>query len=123
MRLRSLALPFVLALAACGPSDEEARLDRTYRFTVHALRDVGRNPVAAAAYQSALEGGGTPVSYLVAGAPAQADFSDLVYDGPATPWTVVISDGDGETELVVEAYGATTDAPLQSETVDLAGGR
>jgi hypothetical protein len=119
-RALGFVFPIVLALAGCAPSEEEARLDRTFDFTVHALRDVGRNPLAAAAFGSAMEGGGDPVGYVVAGAPERADFSDLVYDRPAAPWTVVIRDGTGESELVVEAYAADAGKPLRSETVDLA---
>jgi hypothetical protein len=117
---RIATLLFALFLAACAQSGDEARLERTFDFTVKMLRDVERNPVAAAAYQSALEGGGTPVSYVVFGMPPQSDFSELEWQGPEKPWTIVIKQGPGETALVVEAYGADASKPVRSETVDLA---
>ena len=101
----------------------EAKLDSTHGFTVRMLRDVGRNPMAAASYASAIEGGGTPVNYVILGARERADYTDIVWLGPVAPWTVVIREGTGETELVVDAYGPDTNQPVKSETVDLGAGR
>ena len=119
---RALAFVLVAALAACGagPSPEEQTLHETYRFTVHALRGVGRDPMAAASYQSAIETGASPVDYVFISAPENGKFSNMVWRGPAAPWTVVIKDGAGQSELVVEAFGADVGKPVESETVDLA---
>lgn len=118
--LARLVLPLALALAACAPSPEQSRLDTTYGFTVRMLSDVARNPIAAASYGSTIEGGGTPVTYVIVGAPDHADFTDIVWQGPAAPWTVVIKDGPGASDLVVEAYAGDATKPAQTETVDLA---
>ena len=118
--LASLLLLCVALLTACsGANPEQEKLDRTFDFTVRMLRDVGRNPIAASAFGSAMEGGGTPVNYVVASAPENADFTDIVYPGPAAAWTVVIKDGPSADALVVEAYAEATATPARSETVSL----
>jgi hypothetical protein len=120
LRLSGGLLVAALVLAGCAASEKDDRLDDTYRFAVHALRDVGRNPIAAGAYQSAIESGATPVDYVIIGMPENANFVPLVWQGPATPWCVVIKDGPGSDDFVVEAYGDEVGTPVQSETVDLA---
>ena len=122
MFFRALLLA-VLALAGCAVNEQEERLDTTFRFTVHALRDLGRDPMAQASYQSAIESGATPVDYIIIGAPENAKFVELVWLGPAKPWSVVVKEGPGSDDFVVEAYGAEVGAPVKSETVDLAARR
>lgn len=123
MRLTARVALLVVLLALCGcggPSPEQQRLDTTYDFTTRQLRAVSRDLMASAAYQSTLESGATPLHYVIAGAPEKADFASIVWEGPVAPWTVVIKEGPGPTQLVVEAYGEAIDQPARSETVDLA---
>ena len=117
--IRGLLL-LALALAACGSNEQEDRLYDTYGFAVHALRDIGRNPMAQASYQSAIESGATPVDYVIIGMPENAKLVPLVWQGPPKPWTVVIKEGPGNDDFVVEAYGDELATPIKSETVDLA---
>lgn len=119
-RVALLALLWLLLCGCGGPSPEQQRLDTTYDFTTRQLRAVSRDLMASAAYQSALESGATPLHYVIAAAPEKADFASIVWEGPVAPWTVVIKEGPGATELVVEAYGEAIDKPSRSETIDLA---
>jgi hypothetical protein len=119
MRQLARVVVLVLLLCGCGASEEQQRLDRTFAFATHQLRAVSRDLLASIAYQDTLEQGATPLNYIVAAAPENADFSALVWQGPIAPWTVVIKEGPGESELVVEAYGETTGQPARSETIDL----
>lgn len=118
--LTRILLVAVLALVGCAASEQDERLDNTFQFTVHALREIGRDPMAAASYQSAIGAGANPVDYVVIGMPEHAKFVPILWQGPATPWSVVIKRGPGDNDLVVEGYAAETGKPAKSETVDLA---
>ena len=119
MRALLVALLF-LALAACGGATvtpEQQRLDRTFQFAKQTMTAVGRDELAAMSYQSLLEMGGTPTDYLAASAPDDADFSELIWDGPAKPWSVVLREGPGPDDFIIDAYAADVAKPARSETV------
>jgi hypothetical protein len=114
-----IAVATLLLLVACAPSQQQQRLDETYDFTASQLKRVSHDLMASAAYQSAVEQGATPVDYVVAAMPEHGNYDPIVWKGPIAPWTVVIKEGPGQTELVVEAYGEATDKPTRSDTIDL----
>lgn len=114
-----ILLLLVLSLSGCGPSKEQLKLDETFNFTLRQLNEVGRNPIASAAFESTMEQGGSPLDYVVAGVPEHADYGPIVWKGPVAPWTVVIKEGGNPAELVVEAYGEKTDQPTRTETAKL----
>ena len=118
--LRPFACVFALCLlAACGagPSAEQRRLDRTYEFAKSNLLAIGTNDMAAMSYQSAVEMGATPVHYLTASMPDDADMARLLWNEPAQPWSVLIKDGPGDNDFVLEAYAEGTAAPARQETL------
>jgi len=115
-----VALLTLLLLCGCAPSEEQQRLDDTFALATHRLREVSHDLMASASYQSAIETGANPVDYIVISMPENTQFSQLVWQGPIAPWTVVVKDGPGQTELVVEAYGEAIDKPTRTETIDLA---
>ena len=85
-----IVLLLVLLLSACGPSKEQQTLDETFDFTLRQLNEVGRNPIASAAFESAIEQGASPLDYVVANMPDHADYGPIVWQGPVAPWTKMV---------------------------------
>jgi PBP1b-binding outer membrane lipoprotein LpoB len=113
--LASVAL--ALLLSGCGPSAEQSKLDRTYDLVKGRLEAISHAPMSVMTYQSTLEQGGTPLDYVVASMPEHGDFANIEWQGPAAPWTVVIKNGAGDNEFVLEAYGESVASPSRSETI------
>ena len=111
-----LMLLLALLLSGCGPSEQQRKLDDTFRFVRNRLESIGHAPMAAMSYQSTIEEGGTPLDYVIASMPDNGDYDAIVWQGPAAPWTVVIRRGTGANSFVLDAYGESASKPSQSES-------
>jgi hypothetical protein len=107
----------LLAGCAAPKSEEELRLDRTFHFVRRQIIDIGRDPIAAASYQNLLQMGASPLDYVAAALPDDADFANMVWAGPPAAWTVVLREGPGPDDFVIDAYGADASKPVRSETI------
>lgn len=114
---RVVLLCLLLVACAAGPSPEQQRLDRTYGFVKRTLLQIGTNELAALSFQSAIETGATPVDYLVASMPDNADMVFIDWEGSGRPWSVIIRDGPGDNDFVLEAFAESAAQPVRSETI------
>jgi hypothetical protein len=121
--IRSLFLPGALALVLCGCGNpDQARLERGVEFARGRLEEVNHSPVAAMAFGSNDESGGSAVSYLAAGLPADADLPPFEMNAARQPWTVVIKSGPGPHDFTIEGYGTDLAKPLKTATVTVQPG-
>jgi hypothetical protein len=105
----------LLCLAACGNADR-ARLDRGMAFAHARFAEVATNPLAAVAFGSAGETGGSLSGYLAASMPPNADLPRFRDGAPEGPWGIALRAlGDGR--VVIEGYGASLDRPIRADTV------
>ncbi|MBI4538537.1 MAG: hypothetical protein HY704_03375 [Gemmatimonadetes bacterium] len=116
--------PAMVFVAVCFPlsgcySAQEEALDRGVAYAKNALERVGSDPLAAASLESTLEMGGGIMSYLYAGMPDDPSFPRFTTGRPSQPWTVVVREGEGEREFVIEGYGEDLDSPRKVERVTL----
>lgn len=121
MRL-TVGLLLALALAACGSSRDRDLADGVAAVKA-ILERAGKNYADSVALQSALETGGTVVSYVSVNlAPGDSPLRrlKLAMNRPTTPWTIVIKEGDGARDYVIEGYGEDLQRPLHVERVLIA---
>lgn len=108
-------LALAVWLAACSdPKQKQVEsLERSVEQVARVLGDASRNPTAAAALQSNLEGGGTLLSYLAASLPD--NFTTRITAGkPAVAWSIAVRDGQGQYDVIVEGYGDDLGQPLMT---------
>ena len=121
MRRRTFVVsPLALAVlwgCAAPKSEEELRLDRTFDFVRRTIVAIGRDQLAASSYQGLLQMGASPIDYVAASIPDDADFANMVWAGPPAAWTVVLREGPGPDDFVIDAYGADATKPIRSETI------
>jgi hypothetical protein len=116
--LLALALGLATLAGCAAPADpRQAELDRTFEFAKRTLLAAGRDAMAAMSLQSALEMGATPVDYLAASAPDDADFVEIVWDGPPKPWCVLLREAPGDADYTLSAYAADGAVPTRTETI------
>lgn len=115
-----LAAGLIGLLSACGSSDDAQRkqLDQAVGQVARILNDASRNPMAAAALQSTLEGGGTLNHYVVASLPDKFTHA-VAMDKPSRAWSVVVKAGANPDEAKVEGYGTDLTNPLFTRTAKI----
>ena len=122
--LSLIVLSFVftsLLLAGCGDSQEKD-VKAAVSYIKSILDRAGKDLPASMAFQSVIESGGTPVTYIANSAPSDTPVLKkftIVMDKPSGPWSVVIKAGTGPREYVIEGYGEKVNAPLVVEKITI----
>jgi len=120
--LSLIVLSFVftsLIFAGCGGSQEK-EVKAAVSYVKSLLDRAGKDLPASMSFNSVIEGGGTPVTYIANNAPSGDSVLKkftVVMDKPSGPWSVVIKAGSGPREYIIEGYGEKTNTPLVTEKV------
>lgn len=121
--LAAILASTLIALLACGNSRER---ELAYGVTVvkEIIEGAGRSPVVAKSL-GAPEEGNLILWYVLQTLPpdggALRNFK-LDRIKPSRPWAVVIRQGGGPRDFVVEGYGESLAKPLYTETARVRGG-
>jgi hypothetical protein len=115
-----ILIPFAL-LSGCSGS-REAQLEQGFATVTAIMERAGNDYASFIAYQSAIETGGTVITYITANLPP----GDSVLNGlkletgrPSRPWTIVIRAGKGPGDYVIDGYGKALDKPLHTKSVTI----
>ncbi len=115
-----LSVLFTLSFfAGCGDSQEK-EVKAAVSYVKSLLDRAGKDTTASLSFNSVIEGGGTPVTYIANNAPSGDSVLKkftVVMDKPSGPWSIVIKAGAGPREYIIEGYGEKTNAPLVTEKV------
>ena len=116
----TLALLVAILVAGCGSSDRG--LAQGVAQVKATLAEAGTNPRQAFALQTTLETGGSIINFIALNLPAGGLPKDLKLEPgrPTRPWSIVVKQGAGPRDYVVEGYGENLGAPLHVEQVHIA---
>jgi len=114
----SITLALIAAICASGCGD--ARVTKVEKGVVFAKRLLEKTKThfpTTVSYNSIVETGGSPVSFLAANAMEPKALPRFIWEGPAAPFSVVLRNGAVAGEIVIEGYKDTTDKAAFTETV------
>jgi hypothetical protein len=115
-RIRWLTGLVVLSLLGCKSSKEIQVISAVERVQ-QLLEEINHRPIAAAAYQSAVEGGGTVANYLAAEEFKPEDYGCTLAAETPQPFSIrILNATPGGGEIVIEGYGEDLKKPLKSVT-------
>lgn len=114
----SIPLIGVIALVAACANPERDKLDKGMAHAKRLFGEVGRNPIAAMAFGSTREGGGTLAGYIANNSPEDADLPRFADDRPSGPWSIALR-ALGEDLVIIEGFGEKTDKPIVADTLSV----
>lgn len=107
----------ILVATGCG-DDRERRLEAGVRFARNTLERAASDPLAAAAFQNHLEGGGNAATYVLSCLPDENPvFTQYVFGKVSQPWSIVIKKGKGPRDFTIEGYAEDLTQPLVVEQI------
>jgi hypothetical protein len=128
-RFREIFISFIivycvvtsLLVAGCGDSQKKD-VSAAVTYVKSLLERAGKDLPASMSFQSVIESGGTPVTYIANNAPSGDSVLKkftIVMDKPSVPWSIVIKAGVGPREYIIEGYGENINAPLVVEKITI----
>jgi hypothetical protein len=114
----TLSFALIISLAASGCGDARvAKVEKGVAFAKRLLEKTKTHFPTAVSYNSIVETGGSPVSFLAANAMEPKALPQFIWEGPAAPFSVVLRNGSVAGEIIIEGYKDTADKPALTETV------
>lgn len=115
MLTKAIAALLLLLATACSNPNQD-KLERGMAFAKGRFSEIGRNPIATAAFGSNVGSGGSLTSYLAASMPENADFPQFQDNQPVGPWSIALRLVGSDTVLIM-GYGESTATPMKTDTV------
>lgn len=117
--LRTLVFLSIISLFNTSCDSRHSDLKRGVSYAKNQFEKVNSSPMSAIAFQSAMETGGSLVSFIVSSLPPDSRMPRFINEGPATPWSIVLSEPGDDGEIMIEGFGEDSTKPLFTEKVTI----
>ena len=117
----AVAIVVAVLIAGCGGSSDRGLAQGVAQVKA-ILVEAGTNPRQAFTLQTTLETGGSIINFIALSLPpGGSTLKDVKLEAgrPTRPWSIVVKQGAGPRDYVIEGYGEKLDRPLHVEQVQI----